>query len=121
MLPCLLSAQNKLTIEKLWQLGRVSDPQVSPDGKMLIYGVRTFDVKSNRSTNLIYSMPAAGGEPRAISEVKINAFSARWRPDGAKITYLSAVTGEVQVWEMNPDGTSKSQVTKIAGGVNVYK
>ena len=121
LLPCLLSAQNKLTIEKLWQLGRVSDPQVSPDGKILIYGVRTFDVKSNRSTNLIYSMPAAGGEPRAISEVKINAFSARWRPDGAKITYLSAVTGEVQVWEMNPDGTSKSQVTKIAGGVNGYK
>ena len=35
-------AQQNLSIEKLWQLGRVSDQQVSPDGKTVIFGVKNY-------------------------------------------------------------------------------
>lgn len=114
-------AQTKLTPEKLWQFGRVSDPQVSPNGKAVLYGVKTYDIKANKGTNIIYSIPVSGGNPVALSEAKQNIFSARWRPDGKKITYLSAESGEVQIYEMNADGSGKTQVTAVAGGVSGYK
>jgi len=47
-------AQQNLTIEKLWQLGRVSDMQVLPDGKTVIFGVSNYDVKSSKCNNIIY-------------------------------------------------------------------
>jgi len=33
-------AQNKLTPELLWKLGRVGDAVLSPDGKTVVYTVR---------------------------------------------------------------------------------
>jgi dipeptidyl aminopeptidase/acylaminoacyl peptidase len=50
-----------------------------------------------------------------------NEFEVKWRPDGKKITFLSARTGEVQLYEMNPDGSEAIQVTSVEGGISGYK
>ena len=38
-----------LTPELLWKLGRVSDPQLSPDGSLAVYNIRRFNVSENKS------------------------------------------------------------------------
>lgn len=119
--PFIVMAQNKLSVEKLWSLGRLSDPQISPDGKTLIYGVKNYDVKANKGTNIIYSKNTSSGEPIELTDAKSNASSARFTPDGKKISYLSAVSGDMQLWEMDLDGRNKTQVSKIAGGIGGYK
>ena len=43
-----VSAQNKLTPELLWKLGRVGKEAVSPDGNKVIYGVTYYDLKKNK-------------------------------------------------------------------------
>jgi len=121
LVPHLLMAQQNLSLETLWKFGRVSEPCVSPDGKLAIYGVKTYDVKANKGTNIIYSKSIAGGDAKALTEQTQNAFSARFTPDGKKISYLSVVEGEVQLFEMNLDGQSKTQVSKVKGGINGYK
>jgi len=121
VLPLFVFGQDKLSTEKLWEFGRVSDPQISVDGKSALYGVRNYDVKTNKSNNIIYIASITAANTKALTDKKNNAFAARWRPDGKKITYLSAETGEVQLWEMNPDGSSKSQVSFISGGIDGYK
>ena len=113
--------QEKLSIEKLWKLNRVSEPQLSPDGKMVIYGVRTYDVKSNKSTNIIYSCTNNGEQLKPISTSKQNASSARWRPDGKKILFLSNTESGTQLFEMNLDGTEAIQITFIQDGINGYQ
>ena len=42
-----LVAQNRLTPEILWRLGRVAEPRVSPDGKRVLYTVRSYDIPAN--------------------------------------------------------------------------
>src|SRR5260221_301295 len=114
-------AQEKLTADILWKLGRVSDPRVSPDGKWVIYGVRTADVTANKSTNIIYKLDVNGGAPVPITEKSDNANSACWRPDGKKIGYMSATKEGMELWEMNPDGSDKKQLTHIADGIDLFE
>ncbi len=114
-------AQQKLTPELLWQLGRVGNPTLSPDGKTVLYEVKNYDVPTNKGTNIVYLMPATGGAAVAVTTAEVNAFSARFRPDGQRITFLSAKDGDVQLYEMNLDGTNITAITKVAGGIEGYK
>ena len=93
-----IKAQNKLTPETLWKLGRVSEPRISPDGKNLVYNVRTFDVPANKGQSEIYVLPIDGNaeaknllnhlvDKTTASNDKSNA---RWRPDGKKIGFTTA-------------------------------
>jgi dipeptidyl aminopeptidase/acylaminoacyl peptidase len=62
-----LTAQNLMTPEMLWKLGRVSGLGVTKDGKSVIYSVSTPDVEANKSTKKMYSVPLSGGAGVAIS------------------------------------------------------
>ncbi len=113
--------QQKLTPELLWQLGRVGNPVFSPDGKAVLYEVKTYDVPTNKGLNTVYLIPVAGGNPTAILNTEVNAFSTRFRPDGQKLTFLSAKSGDVQLYEANLDGSNITQVTQVKGGIEAYK
>jgi dipeptidyl aminopeptidase/acylaminoacyl peptidase len=115
-----LQAQT-LTPETLWQLGRVSEPRLSADGKNVIYNVRTFNVQDNKGQSDIYLVPSAGGESKALANSAADETSARWRPDGKRIGYITAdKNGDNQLWEMNPDGSDRKQVTSVTGGINYF-
>ena len=114
-----LKHRQNLTAEVLWKFGRVSDPKISPDGKFVIYGVKTSNVAANRSCNYIYKLDIKGGTPIQLTDSTDNANSAQWRPDGKKIGYMSAKGDGMQLWEMNPDGTDKKQITHVKDGIDL--
>lgn len=113
--------KEKLTPELLFKLGRVNNPQLSPDGKTLIYEVKRYDLTTNKGTNFVYSIVLPNGKPTLLTDEKNNSFDVQWRPDGKKITYLSSESGSTQVWEMDVNGANKMQVSSVEGGVNAYK
>ncbi len=100
-----------MTPEVLWKLKRLSDIQLSPDGKTLLFGISRYSVKENKGNRDLYTMPADGGEITKVCDFPGSEFNALWRPDGKKIGFLSAKSGSVQLWEMNPDGSGKKQIT----------
>lgn len=112
---------DRMTAEVLWSFGRVGNVSVSPDGQTVLFTVSYTKIEENKTYADIYTMPTTGGEFTQITKTAGNEFSVSWRPDGAKIAYLSAASGEVQLWEMNADGSQKVQVTKVKGGIEGYK
>jgi dipeptidyl aminopeptidase/acylaminoacyl peptidase len=115
-----IDAQNKLTPELLWKLGRVSEIQLSPDGSKLLYGVTWYSLQENRGNRDLYVIPTTGGTPVKLTTFEGPDFNGVWRPDGKKIGYISTSSGEAQMWEMNPDGSGKIQVSEIKGGINSF-
>ena len=113
-------SQEKMTPEFLWKLSRVSDPKVSPDGKMIVYSIKKYDLNANKGNNDLYTIPVAGGTPKVIAEGPDNDNTARWRPDGKKIMYLSSKSGTTQLWEMDADGGNKKQVSMLSGDITAY-
>jgi dipeptidyl aminopeptidase/acylaminoacyl peptidase len=59
--PLLSLAQNKMTPELLWKLGRVTGLGISKDGKYVIYSVNTPDWETNKGTRKSYMLPVNGG------------------------------------------------------------
>ncbi len=110
-----------MTPEVLWSFGRIGDPDVSPDGATVLYSVTTFNVEENKSYRDLYAVPVSGGAPIKLTDTPEKETSAAWRPDGKKIGYLSDKSGDMQLWEMNPDGTGAVQVSEVKGGMTGFK
>lgn len=117
----LLSAQ-KLPFDAaaMMKLARVSDPQVSPDGRYVAFTVQTVDIEANKRPKNIYVVPLSGGAPQKITGAGDNNERARWLPDSKRLAYVSNRGGSNQIWLMDPDGANQKQVTDLGtetGGV----
>ena len=112
---------NLMTPEALWSFGRLSDPQVSPDGKTVIYGVSYYSIDQNKGNRDLYSIGLNAESSRRLTKTEKSEFNAIWRPDGKKIGFLTSESGSVQLWEMNPDGSGRERVSDIEGGITGFK
>lgn len=83
---CLLiintQAQNVMTPERLWQLGRVSAVGITQDGKQVVYRVSTPEVSKNASTSKTYAMSVAGGTAQEIKSADALLKDKHVSPDG---------------------------------------
>lgn len=103
-------AQNdRLTPERMWDMGRVAMDEVSPDGKVTLFGVTYYDVSKNKGNRDLYIVPTDGGEARKITAFEQNEGNGEFRADGKKIGFLRGN----KLWEMSPDGADQYQVSDL--------
>jgi len=113
--------QDRLTPELLWKLGRVSDPQLSPDGRHLLYAVRTYDLEANKGTTQIFLRDLRKKGPAGVQLTgRGSNWSARWSARGERVAFLSTRSGSAQIWVIelaHGKAGEPRQVTRHAGGV----
>lgn len=109
-----VNAQQRMTPELLWQLGRVSGEAVTPDGKSVIYGVTRYNIDNNKSERNLFSIPVNGGQAIQLTQLTGAETVVRVDPATRKITFLH----KGQLWEMNADGSSPKQLTNYKTGLN---
>ncbi len=80
--PLFLSAQNKMTPELLWKLGRVSAQGISKDGKYVVFTVSTPNWETNKSSRKSYYVPVTGGMPVEVSKPDSMLTNKNISPDG---------------------------------------
>jgi dipeptidyl aminopeptidase/acylaminoacyl peptidase len=117
-LPAFAQAKHPFTFEDMMKLKRVGEPEVSPDGKWVIFSVVDVDLEANTKTPHIWVVPTAGGQEREIIGDQ-DADRPRWAPDGKHFAFLSTKEGGSQVWIADFDGVSGTvtavhQLTSIA-------
>jgi dipeptidyl aminopeptidase/acylaminoacyl peptidase len=96
-LPAVAQAKHPFTFDDMMKLKRVGDPQVSPDGKWVIFSVVDVDLEANTKTPHIWIVPTAGGQEKEIIADQ-DGDRPRWAPDGHHFAFLSNKEGGSQVW-----------------------
>ena len=81
-----LMAQQVMTPELLWELGRVSPIGITKDGKSLIYRVGTPNIAENKINSQTYLVPLKGGEPQIIEDYSNLIANPHLAPNGDLLT-----------------------------------
>ena len=106
-----------ISFQDLIAMHRVSDPQISPDGKWIAYGVSTPDLATNHSLKNIWVVPADGGDSRQLTQGGTDE-RARWSPDGQKLAFLSSRDGAPQVYLEAFPGGDATRLTFLSTGAD---
>jgi dipeptidyl aminopeptidase/acylaminoacyl peptidase len=117
-LPALAQGKHPFTFEDMMMLKRVGEPEVSPDGKWVIFSVVEVNLEANTKTPHIWVVPLAGGQEREIIADQ-DADRPRWAPDGKRFAFISTKEGGSQIWVADFDGadgsvTGAHKLTSIA-------
>src|SRR5713226_4220194 len=101
-----------ITVDDLFQIREVSDPQLSPDAQSVAYTVKTLLLKEDKSEERIWSEPTSGGDAIPLTVEGVSSSHPRWSPDGKYLAFLSARNqGKTQVWILNRSGGEAQRLT----------
>lgn len=106
-----------MTPEIMLTLGAVSDPQVSPDGSKILYGVTYTSIEENRRVRQLYVMDIDGSNRKQLTHFSSSASNARWYDGGKSILFLQG--GQIHI--MNADGKNIRKVSDVQGGISEFK
>ena len=114
--PAVAADKRPMELADMFKFKRVSDPQISPDGKLVAYTVGTVDLESNTVPSSIWLAPTKGkGEPRQLTNVPGKKDRhPRWSPDGKHLLFESNRGGSGQLWAIALDGGEARQLTNLS-------
>ncbi len=110
-------ANDRMTPEVLWAMGRIGGYASSQDGKQIVYNVAYYSVKENKSHHVLYIMNADGSGQKLLTSSAKSETDAAWIEGGKRIAFI---TGG-QIWSMLPDGTDRQQMTNDPTGIDAFK
>ncbi len=113
----IVAENNRLTPEIMHSMGKVGDPQLSPDGQEILYGVGFTSIDQNRNNRELFIMNIDGSNNRQITQTSQSESNARWINNGNSIMYLRAG----QIWIMDKDGKNQKQISNHTNYISEFK
>lgn len=114
-------APRPMTSADISRFRDVSDAQISPDAQWVAYTVTNKSLKDDKVESRIYMVPAAGGDPIALTAEGNSSSSPRWSPDGKSLAFLSARNeGKSQVYLLNLHGGEAQRLTDTIQDVDSF-
>src|SRR5262249_9203588 len=114
------AAKHPITFDDMIKMHRVAEPQISPDGKWVVYTVATPDMDANRNASNIWIVSITGGAPQQLTQSGHDS-SPVWSPDGKTIAFLSSRSGDSQVYLLSLAGGEAQKLTKLSTGADIVK
>ncbi len=108
--------KHAITFDDLFGMKRVSDPQLSPDGKWAAFVVTEYDIEENKGNSDIWLVSLRGRTPRKLTNSAEADKGPVWSPDSKKIAFTSSRSGESQIWVIPVDGGEAKPLTALSTG-----
>ncbi|HVX04233.1 MAG TPA: S9 family peptidase [Rhodanobacteraceae bacterium] len=118
-----MAAQHPFNAHDLAMMDRMSDPHLSPDGNEVAFSVRSTDWDANKGVNSVWLLDLSkkGAEPRRVTELKLNANSPAFSPDGKTLYFLATENDSTQLWSAPVAGGEPVQVTHLPLDIDNFK
>jgi acylaminoacyl-peptidase len=127
LLAAVAAQARTLTPHDLVMLDRVSDPHLSPDGRLVAYDVRSTDYDANKGRHAIWLVcpDCRTGAPWRLAASDGGATAPRFSPDGKSVYFLSGRSGSNQLWRTDITashaGAAPVQVTHLPLDIGSYR
>jgi dipeptidyl aminopeptidase/acylaminoacyl peptidase len=104
----------------LFGMGRVKEPQISPDGEFIAYTITWYDIEKNTNNSDIYLITTDGQNLRQLTSSPHKDFSPRWSPDGNSLAFISTRDGLPQIYLVGFADNEIKKLTDIVTGVESF-
>ena len=109
-------AKRPMSVSDLLTAVRVGDPQISPDGRRVLYTRTTTTMPAGTRNADIWMVPADGSSPAtAFIDGPKSENSPRFIPGGTRIAFISSRDGAPQIYVADADGKGAKAVTSLSG------
>lgn len=118
------AVQRSVSLDDLNHFQDVSDPQVAPDGRWVLYTVSSADPAADRRQTDIWMVSWDGSQTVQLTYTSDSESSSQWSPDGKYISFLSSRPGKAkgaQVWVMDRRGGEARQLTEVKSPISAYQ
>ncbi|HNS97411.1 MAG TPA: S9 family peptidase [Polyangiaceae bacterium] len=120
--PTIIQAAEKkpFNVRDLVQLERASSPVLSPDGRSVVFVLRTTDMEANKGRTDLWMMSTDGKNMRRLTTHEANDWNPRWM--GPKtIGFLSTRSGSSQIHALEIDGGEARQLTSLPIDIETFQ
>lgn len=112
-----LQGGRAMSLDDLFRAVRVSDPQISPDGKWVAFVRTTTDFEAGTRNADVWIVPSDGSAPpRPLTTHAKADDTPRFSPDGKTLAFLSRRSGAPQVHLLDLSGGEARKLTDLANG-----
>jgi dipeptidyl aminopeptidase/acylaminoacyl peptidase len=110
--------RRRLTLVDLLNVPRLTNPQLSPDGRQILYELAAADWKADKRVSHVWRVGVDGSGTVQMTDGP-GEQGARWSPDGQTIVYVGKRTGEeAQIYQMSNSGGEGRPLTRHASSVS---
>ncbi len=107
------SGTHPFSVHDMLAMDRISDPQVSPDGKLIVFTLRKTDLDADKGRTDLWLIGTDGTDLRRLTSHPEGDYNPRWAPDGRSVWFVSTRSESAQVWRIPIDGGEAQQVTDL--------
>ncbi len=123
LLPGVSSAADLRPFERMdvFELEWVSNPQISPDGKRIVYVRNSMDVMTDGKSARLWLIDADGSDNIPLTGDDVDESSAAWSPDGSRIVFTSSTGNGSEIflyWVANGKSTRLTQLDRSPSGLS---
>lgn len=117
----LASAQARhFSAEDLPKIVRLTDPQISPDGKTIALVIARANLKEDRYDTEIGFVDIASKQLRIMTHERLGISSVRWSPTGDRLAYLAQdVNKKAQIFVLPALGGDSQQLTHAKTAISL--
>ena len=114
---CIAQESKILTPEDQFREVSVGSPEVSPDGKWILYSIRRPIDEKGKTESDLYLLPFEGGAPRRLTATPGGEGDYTWNPDSTRIAFSAEREGEEeQIYVIDIRGGEAVRLTDMPNG-----
>jgi len=100
-------------IDDMLKMYRISGPQVSPNGKWIVFNTSKPNLKKNKNTKDLWLVSTDGKALKRLTNDANTEYNVRWFPKGNKIAFIKVHNKTAQIWTMNPFSKGQAQISRL--------
>jgi dipeptidyl aminopeptidase/acylaminoacyl peptidase len=108
-------AKRPISIDDMYRMQQLGDPQSSPDGQWIAYTVTAIDREADKRRSSLWMVNWEGTQSLRLTYGPASDSSPRWSPDGKFLAFLSArpADAKTQIWLLDRRGGEARQLTDV--------
>lgn len=103
----------RLVPQDVFNIEYTSDPQISPDGRQVVYVRHFADIMTDKNYSNLWIVDFNGSNHRPLTTGNYSDSAPRWSSDGGRLAYVSDRSGSPQIWVRWLDSGQTAKLTSL--------